>query len=185
MNKQLGVHGGPVQVVYKNSLDDLIALNTDMVSNNAQFKKRKLWSLYGTPLFLLFAFSFFAYVTDNPSFYGGAVVSALFSFSWTFYAYKKYPKKAAKQTQQKEVLCNHTVTVTEDGVKESTDNSENYHKWEAIDHVSLNDDYVFIYNTPMTAHVIPKRVLGESDFMIFREKVAVYQIPNKNLKQDC
>ena len=80
LNVALGVHGGSVQVVYKNNLDDLIALNIDLFSSNAQYKKRKLWSLYGTPLFLLFAFSFFAYVTGSPSFYGGAVVGSLFSF---------------------------------------------------------------------------------------------------------
>ena len=99
-----------------------------------------------------------------------------FHFFWTLYAYKNYPRKAAKQTQQKEVLCEHTITVTEDGVREST---ENYHKWEAINSVSSNEDYVFIYNTPITARVIPKRVLGENDFIKFKEKVLVYQTPNK------
>jgi hypothetical protein len=173
-----------VQVSYENNLDDLIALNIDLMSNNAQFKKRKFWSLYVTPIFLLFAFSFFAYVTNNPSFYGGAIVGALFSYFWTLYSYKKYPKKAAKELQQKEVFCEHTILVTEDGVRESTDNSENYHKWDAINHISLNDEYIFIYNTPMTAHVIPKRVIGESDFLKIKEKVSVYQTPNKSLKQD-
>jgi len=168
-----------VQVSYVNNLDDLIALNIDLMTNNIQFKKRRFWSLYGTPVFLFFAFSFFAYVTNQPSFYGGAVGGALVSYLWTLYCYKNYPKKAAKELQQKEVFCEHTLIVTDEGVRESTDNSENYHKWDAINHISHNDEYIFIYNTPMTAHVIPKRVVGENDFLKIKEKVTVYQTPNK------
>jgi hypothetical protein len=171
-----------VQLIYTNNIEDLIALNVDMVKNNAQFKKRKYWGLYVTPLLLLFAFSFIAYITDKPSFYVGAVVGSLFSFLWTFFAYKNYPKKAAKQTQQKEVMCEHTLTVTEYGVRESTQNSESYHKWEAIDNISTNANYVFIYNTPMTAHVIPKRVVGEKDFVKIKEKISMYQSPSKALE---
>jgi len=163
-----------VQVVYENNLDDLIALNTDLLSNNIQFKKIRLWRLYASPLFLLFSFSFFAYVTNHPSFYWGAVAGALLSFFLTFYAYKNYPKKAAKQTEQKEVLCQHIITVTAGGVRENTENSEGYHKWQAINNVSINDDYVFIYTTGVTAHVIPKRVLGENYFIKFKQQVRVY-----------
>ena len=167
-----------MQVSYENNLDDLIALNIDLMKNNVQFKKRKFWSLYGTPVFLLFAFSFFAYITNQPNFYGGAIGGALFSYLWAFFGYKNYPKKAAKQLHQKEILCEHNILVTAEGIKESTVNSKTYHQWDAINHVSFNDDYVFIYNTPMTAHVIPKRVIGESDFIQIKEKITAYQSPN-------
>jgi hypothetical protein len=180
----LGVQGVLVQVSYENNLDDLISLNIDLMANNEQFKKRRLLSLYITPVFLLFAFSFFSYVTDNPSFYGGAVVGSLVSYLWTYYGYKKYPRKAAEELRQIEVFCEHTLVITEDGVKESTNNSESFHKWNAIDHVSVNDNYVFIYNTPMTAHVIPKRVIGENDFVQITEMVAVYKTPNKKINKD-
>lgn len=164
-----------MKVIYENNLDDLIALNTDLISNNSQFKKRKNWSLYWTPLFLLFSFSFFAYVLDNPSYYGGAVVGALACFFWTFYAYKKHPEKAAKQMQQKEVFCEHTITISDEGIRESTENSESYRKWSAINNISINDNYIFIYDTPMTAHIIPKRVIGESDFIKIRDEICVYK----------
>ena len=48
------------------------------------------------------------------------------------------------------------VTVSEKGVSESTQNSNCHFNWDAIDKVEYNESYLFIYNTPATAFVIPK-----------------------------
>ena len=154
-----------MQVVYENNLSDLIAANNDFVNNNSQFQNRKYRNLYGTPIFVFFGFSFFAYIKDEPSFYFGAFIGALASYFWTLFCYKKHPEKAAKEMSQKEAFCEHTIEITDEGVREKTTNSESYHRWTAINKISITKDYVFIYNTPITAHIIPKRVIGENEFI--------------------
>ena len=66
-----------------------------------------------------------------------------------------FAKKCAG-TLQKEAFCEHKVTVSEKGVSESTQNSNCHFNWDAIDKVEYNESYLFIYNTPATAFVIPK-----------------------------
>jgi Na+/proline symporter len=124
----LGVHGGSMQVVYQNNIDDLVALNADLMANNEQFMQRKNWNLYGAPSALLIVFSFYAYFMDKPGLYGGAVIGSIVSYLWTYFSYKNYPKKVAKKLQLKEVYCEHTVTITAEGIREATTNSESYHK---------------------------------------------------------
>lgn len=64
------------------------------------------------------------------------------------------------------------MTVPEKGVSESTQNSNCHFNWDAIDKVECNDSYLFIYNTPATAFVIPKREIGEEVFANMKKAVS-------------
>ncbi|MDG6099746.1 YcxB family protein [Alteromonas sp. ZYF713] len=152
-----------MEVRYTNTKEDLIAFNEHHLANNKAFQKRKRLNLYISPLFLLLAFSVYGYLSDSVGFYVGGIVGAFVSYLWTLIAYKRYAKKCA-DTLQKEVFCEHKVTVSEQGVSESTQNSSCHFNWDAIDKVEYNESYLFIYNTPATAFVIPKRELGEEVF---------------------
>lgn len=164
-----------MQVVYQNNIDDVVALNSDLMATNQQFIKRKMCNLYVAPLFLLIVFSFFAYFMDKPGLYGAAVIGSIMSYLWTYFCYKNYPNKLAKKLQQKEVYCAHTVTITAEGIRESTSNSESYHKWEAIDHISVTSEHIFIYIAPITAHIIPRRIIGDGDFNKITELLSLYK----------
>ncbi len=152
-----------MEVRYTNTKDDLVAFNNHHLANNKAYQRRKFINLYITPLILLLAFSILALSSDRVSFYIGGVVGSLASYLWSILAYKRYAKKCA-DVFQKEVYCEHTVIISETGVSESTENSNCYFDWSAIDRIEGNDEYIFIYNTPATAFVIPKRELGEEAF---------------------
>lgn len=152
-----------MEVRYTNTKEDLIAFNEHHLANDKAFQKRRRLNLYFSPLFLLLAFSIYGYVADSVGFYVGGILGAFVSYLWALIAYKRYAKKCA-DTLQKEVFCEHKVTVSETGVSESTQNSHCHFNWDAINKVEYNDSYIFIYNTPATAFVIPKRELGEEVF---------------------
>ena len=90
---------------------------------------------------------------------------------WALISYRRYAKKCAG-TLQKEAFCEHKVTVSEKGVSESTQNSNCHFNWDAIDKVEYNESYLFIYNTPATAFVIPKREIGEEVFANMKKAVS-------------
>jgi len=152
-----------MEVKYSNVADDLIAFTEHHLENNKPFQKTKKMNLYVAPLAICVIFSLLAYLTDRPMHYFGGASGALIIFLWSSYSYKNIAKKCAL-TAQKEVVCEHVVAVTEEGVLESTANSQSRIGWEAIDRIESNDSYIFIYNTPATAIVIPKRELGEDVF---------------------
>ncbi|KPM74754.1 MULTISPECIES: YcxB family protein [Pseudoalteromonas] len=164
-----------MQISYKNNLDDLLALSEDAISNNKQWAKKKAWSIYYMPLLILTVCSLFAFLMDKPAFYGGGIGGALFSSIWSYFCYKNYPKKMAKEIEQKEVFCEHIISLSPEGVKEKTANSESFNTWESLTRVIYNDDHVFIYNTPVTAHIIPKREVGEQSFQDIKKQIMAYK----------
>ena len=140
-------------------MEDIIAFNHHHLGQNHAYKRRRLISLYGTPLTFFLAFSLLAFVKDKPQLFIGSIIFYL----WSFVAYKNYPKKCA-ETFQKEVLCEHKVIISETGVCEYTENSSSQFNWNALDKIETNDEYIFVYNTPVTAYVIPCREIGDEVF---------------------
>jgi hypothetical protein len=59
-------------------------------------------------------------------------------------------------------LGRHRLILGEDGLIETTAVNESRTAWAGVDRVEQNPDYIFIYVTPATAHVIPKRAFGDS-----------------------
>jgi len=58
-------------------------------------------------------------------------------------------------------LGRHRVVLGEDGLVESTAVNESRTAWAGVDRVEQSPDYIFIYISPATAHVIPKRAFSD------------------------
>lgn len=160
-----------MQISYINNLDDLRALSEDALSSNAHWARKKAWSIYYSPLIILVASFLLAYFLNKPAFYGGGIGGALFSSIWSYFIYKNYPKKMAKDIEQKEAFCEHTLSLSADGVRDKTANSESFNTWNSLAKITSNENYVFIYNTPVTAYIIPKREIGEQLFQDVKNKI--------------
>jgi hypothetical protein len=59
-------------------------------------------------------------------------------------------------------LGRHRVIVGEDGLSESTAVSESRTTWAGVDRVEQGADYIYIYVSPASAHVIPKRAFKDA-----------------------
>jgi hypothetical protein len=157
-----------MKVTYQNNFEDMVALTEHLLSTNATYHKRRRWNLYGSPLLLLAAFSLLAYTRQERVFLVGGIVAALFSLLWAVRSYRHLPRKAMEKLQrekpQKEVLCRHTVTISPEGLTEETAESKHFHTWNALFDIAFTPDYIFVYNTPATAHIIPRRELGDREF---------------------
>jgi len=69
------------------------------------------------------------------------------------------------------VLGEHLIRFNEDFLVKITDVNEIQHSWKGIDRIEENQDYIYIYTTPFSAHIIPKRCFGndEASTMFFDE----------------
>jgi len=68
-------------------------------------------------------------------------------------------------------LGRHRVVLSDYGVTESTSVNETRTAWAGVDRVEQSQDHVFIYITPASAHVIPKRAFSRPE-----EAEAFYQL---------
>ncbi|QCZ92189.1 YcxB family protein [Salinimonas iocasae] len=157
------MQGSYVEIKYTNTKEDLLAFNEHHLANSQVYQRRRIINLYVTPFVVLLVFCLLAFFTGKTSYYAGGVLGALASYLWTFVAYKRYAKKCS-EVFQKEVFCEHKVVISDVGVNESTANSSSQFTWDALDKIETNEDYIFIYNTPATAFVIPKREIGKDSF---------------------
>lgn len=55
------------------------------------------------------------------------------------------------------ILCEHTVTIDQDGLTETTPVNESRHRWSGVYRVDSTPDHIFIYIQQNMAHVIPRR----------------------------
>ena len=169
-----------MQISYENNIEDIVALTTHQLETNSAYKKRRTWYIIGSPLLILFCFVVFGVVAGKPPYIIGGIVGALFSFVWYWRAYRNYPRKAVEQMlknkPQKELFCRHTVTITPEGITEQTLESQNFHTWNALVEVAHTPEYIFVYNTPATAHVIPLRELGDTLFQQVMDEIRKYKI---------
>ena len=60
------------------------------------------------------------------------------------------------------VLCEHTITLSEHGLRETTALNDTTASWAGIYRVDSTADHIFIYIQPDMAHSIPKRVFDSA-----------------------
>lgn len=171
-----------MEVSYENTLDDMVALTEHQVSTSATYQRRRRWALYGSPLLLLVGFTYFGYSLQKPALMVGAVLGALFQFFWAFRAYRNFPRKAVeklhREKPQKEVFCRHHVTVSAEGFTEHTAESRHSHTWRSLFDIALTPDHIFVYDTPATAHIIPRREVGDTHFQQLRNEIERFRNAN-------
>lgn len=161
--KKIDMQGSFVDIKYTNTKEDLLAFNEHHLANSEIYQRRRVINLYVTPFVVLLAFCVLAIFSEKTSYYGGGLLGAFASYLWAFFAYKRYARKCS-EVFQKEVFCEHRVVISDAGVSESTANSRSQFTWDALEKIESNENYIFIYNTPATAFVIPKREIGNDAF---------------------
>lgn len=70
-------------------------------------------------------------------------------------------KLLEEEKQDKGQLGKHSMTLTEDGLVESTVVGESRNSWAGIHRVEQNPDYIFLYTAPIAAHLVPKRAFND------------------------
>lgn len=61
------------------------------------------------------------------------------------------------------ILCRHCVTLTDDALIEVTAINEERCSWHGVHHVVHTPEYIYIFATLQSAHIIPKRAFPDPD----------------------
>jgi hypothetical protein len=65
--------------------------------------------------------------------------------------------------KQKGLLCEHTVTLAEEAIIETTSVDENRKLWNGVFMVVRDEEYIYIFLTPQMAHIVPVRAFASAD----------------------
>lgn len=145
--------------------DDYINFNMFHIKNSESImgalKKQRLF----TPIFYL-AFSFiFSKILAIP-FLFSFVPFFILSVLWVLF-YEKYffgrvirqTKKMIKEGKNTSLLGDHHMVLTDEGIVDSTSFGETKVTWSGINEFKQDDRYFFLYNSAMSAYILPKREL--------------------------
>jgi hypothetical protein len=90
----------------------------------------------------------------------------LFVFGYPQYyrwAIRRNAAKAYSGTRSKGVLGKHTVVIEPGGVTEKASVSESKSTWSGVEKIEDDNQYIYIFTSPLQAHVIPKRAFGSRE----------------------
>ena len=150
-----------MKINYNFELNDWMAFQEFHLSESKQFKKTKLITTLTVPivygLFIL-----------NDAMKGelDIIPTSIFtviSILWMIY----YPKRLTIRTLKKvkkiledpansKMFGIHTIELSEQGLKITKPESENFINWSGLIRIAETKNYYFIYNTTVSAIVIPK-----------------------------
>ena len=166
-----------MKINYNFELNDWMAFQEFHLSESKQFKKTKLITTLTVPivygLFIL-----------NDAMKGelDIIPTSIFtviSILWMIY----YPKRLTIRTLKKvkkiledpansKIFGIHTIELSEQGLKITKPESENFINWSGLIRIAETKNYYFIYNTTISAIVIPKVKIEENliDFDSYLKK---------------
>jgi len=101
------------------------------------------------PLFITFAVMSILWVIFYPKYFYGLIA--------------RNAKKMIKEGKNDDLLGNHQLKMTEEGLVDTTVNKETKVTWSGINTIQEDDGYFYLYASSVSAYILPKRELDHVD----------------------
>ena len=151
-----------MELEFEFEIADWMELQKNYLKNSKHFKRTKNIVLFMLPV--VFSFLIFSDVLRNKFSFISIVIYGFASLLWILF-YSKYLEKRALAKTRKMIeegdntgiIGKHKIILQEDGITHIEPESEKRIKWSGIKRLEENNDYYFLYNTTVSAIIIPKR----------------------------
>ena len=158
-------------IKYTNTIEDLVELQNHLLITSKTLKNQMRLRRFFIPSLILIMLTFISIKESNigPFALGIAIFSIL--VSWFPSSMRKSLKKTIVKTygegENNNVLCEHTLEIIDDELRESNPTGQEAIKLSAINGIYTTEHYTFIYVTSLSAHVIPVSKVLEGDYQLF------------------
>src|SRR5215204_1474059 len=166
-----------MQINYSLNIEDLKAFQIYALNKNAAVKKVNLFNYLFIFIIsywqLLYAILFSDFLRDfDLTFFLVYFVSGTLTFGFVLafskaisYFIRQYTINSVvnKHRDGDGILGEHLIRFDEDYIIEATEVNETRHSWKGVDRIEENQDYIFIYTSPVNAHIIPKRFFASEE----------------------
>lgn len=158
-----------MEIKYNLTEEDYLNFNVFHMKNSKSANKALTIQRILSPIcFLVFSY-FFSIISDVPfllSFSIFLVLSILWFVFYPKYFYShviRHVKKMIKEGKNDGLLGEHTFIMSEDGIVDTTTNGETKVTWPGIKDFKEDHNYFYLYNTSVSAYILPKREIKNVD----------------------
>ena len=157
-----------LQIKYEFEMDDWMALQKHHLQQSKPFKNSVLLITILVPVF--FSLFLLMHLIRGEFNIIIAIIFAVLSVFWLIFFPKRAMsiflpriKRRLENGDNSSVLGWHTLTFTDKDILQIKPELETRIQWSGIQNVGVNDAYIFIYLTTISAIVIPKNKLVNKD----------------------
>lgn len=152
-----------VQIHYELTEEDYIRFNLSHIKRSKTGKRMLLQQqVIGPIIFLGAAFALATWFQATDWWLYG--IYGVSSILWFLYYPKYFERHIRKQTRRfieergnEGLIGLHTLDMNEEGLRDQNEFGETRVSWSGIQEVVEEDDYVYVYNTSVSAYILPKR----------------------------
>lgn len=158
-----------MEINYTLTEDDYIHFNLFHTTHSKTVKKSLLIQrLLGPIIFIAFSYLFskLAHLPLMGLLITFSLVSILWIIFYPNYFYKliaKNVKKAIREGDNDGLLGKRQMSFSDNGLTDYTHSGKTEISWQGVKEFKEDDDYFFLYNSAVSAYIIPKRELVHSD----------------------
>jgi hypothetical protein len=158
-----------MEIKYHLTEADYIQFNMFHIKNSEAIMGALKKQRFYTPIFYIaFAFIFskilaipflFAFVP----FFVLSLLWVLFYEKYFFWRVIRQTKKMIKEGKNTSILGEHQMLLTEEGIVDKTSSGETKVIWSGINELKENENYFYLYNSALSAYILPKQQIQNLD----------------------
>ena len=158
-----------MEIYYNLTEEDYINFNLYHIKNSKAGKRALALQRFLTPFFFIIISYVYSVISDMPFlplFITFLVTSVLWVIFYPKYFYShiaRNVKKMIKEGKNDGLLGNHQLKLTEEALVDTSSNKETKVTWSGITSFTEDDGYFFLYNSSVSAYILPKREIDHID----------------------
>lgn len=158
-----------MNINYDLTKEDYIEYNLHFISTSQSMKKSIFIQRYIISLIFLVSPFIAVKITNAPLTYWIVVFIVVYVLWVAFYvrflkrSVKKRIEKLVAEGKNTNIFGNHSLTLTEEGIIETSSSGEAKTNWSAVEKVYDTEKYLYIYISSINAYIIPVRAFKSLD----------------------
>ncbi|KXH80854.1 YcxB family protein [Sporosarcina sp. HYO08] len=158
-----------MEIYYNLTEEDYIHFNLYHVKNSKTGKQALGWQRFLSPFIFIAGAYFLSWMGDIPLLpllITFLLMSALWVVFYPKYFYSlitRHAKKMIKEGKNDGLLGDHQLTLTDEGLVDTSSNKETKVTWSGITSFQEDDQYFYLYNSSVSAYILPKREIDQVD----------------------
>ncbi|GIN73916.1 hypothetical protein J14TS2_43910 [Bacillus sp. J14TS2] len=154
-----------MEITYNLTEEEYLRFNLFHVKNSNSVKRALNIQRFLIPVLFIVCSYFFSKTTDMSLFWL-FIPFLLISILWVIF-YPKYfyrfvirnTKKLIREGKNEGLLGEHRMTLSEEGIVDTTPNKETKVTWSGIQSLKEDEQAIYLYNSSVSAYILPKKDL--------------------------
>lgn len=156
-----------MEIKYNLTEEDYLKFNIFHIRHSDSAMKSLKMQRFATPIvYIIFAY-IFSMIADIPFLYAFipffviGMMWAIFYPKYFFNRIARHTKKMVNEGKNEGLLGKHTMTFSDEGIVDVASNGETKVHWSGINEFKEDDSNLYLYNSSVSAYIIPKREITD------------------------